>query len=110
MLERNLDCLERANNEFLAEQFWPGEEAVGKRMKVQPTSDPDNDWLTVVGIAKNAVRNNWRNTPEEEMYLPLLQQREFPSYLSFAVRTRGEPASIHASTSISRVSWARALP
>ncbi len=79
-------------NEFLAQQFWPGENAVGKRMKVQPTTD--NDWLTVVGVARDAVRNSWRNTPEEEMYLPMLQQKEFRDYLSIAVRTRSEPAGI----------------
>ena len=79
-------------NEFLAQQFWPGEDAVGKRMKVQPTTD--NEWLTIVGIAKNAIRNDWRNTPEEEMFLPMLQQQEFPSYLSFAIRTRDDPAAI----------------
>jgi predicted permease len=79
-------------NEFLAQQFWPGEDAVGQRMKVQPTSD--NEWLTVVGVAKNAVRNHWRNTPEEEMYLPMLQQDEFPSYLSVAIRTHGDPAAL----------------
>jgi putative ABC transport system permease protein len=79
-------------NQFLAETFWPGEDPIGKRMKVQPATD--NPWLTVVGVAKHAVRNNWQNTPEEEMYLPLLQQEEFPTYLSYAVRTTGDPGPV----------------
>jgi predicted permease len=79
-------------NEFLAQTFWPGEDAIGKHMKVQPATD--NPWLTVVGVAQNAVRNNWQNTPEEEMYLPLLQQETFPTYLSYAIRTNGDAAAI----------------
>ena len=40
-------------NETMARQYWPGEEALGKRFKV---GDPDEQipWITIVGVAGDA--------------------------------------------------------
>ncbi|HEX7087206.1 MAG TPA: ABC transporter permease [Vicinamibacterales bacterium] len=37
-------------NETLAERYWPGEEAVGKRIRLD--TGEDEPWLTVVGVAR----------------------------------------------------------
>ena len=75
-------------NEYLAAAHWPGEDALGKRIRVQ-----QGPWVTIVGIARNAVRSNWQAPADEEVYLPLLQQEQFPNYLTYVFRTSGDPAA-----------------
>src|SRR5262249_12683482 len=41
-------------NEFMAKTHWPGENAVGKRISLG-----DSAWVTIVGVVKNAVRDQW---------------------------------------------------
>ena len=86
-------------NETLAHQSWPGENPIGKRIALVD-SLPNPQWLTVVGVAKNAKQEDWAATPYIEMYLPYLQNRDYLedplshfSYLTLVVRTSGDPAS-----------------
>ena len=51
---------------------WPGEDPIGKRITVDPSS-AQPQWLTVVGVVKNAVRMEWTEKPEAEFYLPYLK-------------------------------------
>ena len=59
-------------NEHMAKVRWPGEDAIGKRITLD-----DSTWVTIVGIAKNTVRDEWAAPPEDEMFLPYAQQRTF---------------------------------
>ncbi|HEX8942200.1 MAG TPA: ABC transporter permease [Gemmatimonadaceae bacterium] len=59
-------------NEFMAATRWRGEDAIGKRITLD-----DSTWVTVVGIAKNAVREQWTAPPEDEVFLPYAQERAF---------------------------------
>jgi len=63
-------------NQRAAESYWPGEDAIGKRISfdasgVKPT------WLTVVGIVKDAKQENWAARPDEEVYQASFQNRQF---------------------------------
>ena len=60
-------------NEYMARTHWPGESAIGKRIAL------DGEWITIVGIVKNAVRESWSAAPAEELYLPFSQQ---PAYVN----------------------------
>jgi predicted permease len=84
-------------NEFLANRHWPGDDALGKRVHVE--TDADEIERTVIGVAANAVRTNLREPTLEEMYLPLLQDRDFlagagygSGYLTYVFRSTGSPA------------------
>ena len=76
-------------NEYMAHTYWPGEEAVGKRITLD-----DSSWVTVVGVVKNTVRENWTDGPAEEMFLPFLQQPGFLAsdaamgYMTLVARAR----------------------
>src|SRR4029077_6199966 len=85
-------------NEYLAQQYCPGEDAIGKRITLDNAAQSPS-WLTVVGIVKNTARANWVDRPEEEVFLPYLQNRAYlenPSapfaYFTLVVRANGDPA------------------
>jgi predicted permease len=85
-------------NEHLAARQWPGEDPLGRRILLDESSE---NWLTVVGVVKNAVTSEWTATPADEVYLAALQTPELmrsphsmSSYLTYAVRTAGDPASL----------------
>jgi predicted permease len=88
-------------NEWLAERFWPGADPIGKRLTLDDL-DKNPEWLTVVGVARNAARGKWAAAPDEEMYLPLLQSHLYLerkggpfSFLTLVVRTStDEPAAL----------------
>jgi len=83
-------------NEYMAQTYWPGENAVGKRLTLDnPSSHPMPVWLTVVGIAKNAVRYDWAAPPAEEFFLPYLQHTDaMGHYITLVVRAKGDPAAL----------------
>jgi putative ABC transport system permease protein len=87
-------------NDFIAHRYWPGENPIGKRITFDnPAKSPS--WLTVVGIVKNTARGDWTSPPQEEVFLPYLQNRpylETPSppfaYLTVVTRASGNPATL----------------
>lgn len=76
----------------LTERFWPGQRAVGRRIKFGDLSS-DNPWLTIVGVVKDAnLRGIPRNpTRDPDIFLPFNA-----SARSFAVllRTTTNPAQL----------------
>jgi putative ABC transport system permease protein len=48
-------------SESMAKRFWPGGNALGRRIKLG-TFESDRPWFTVVGVAGD-VRQNWWNPP-----------------------------------------------
>jgi putative ABC transport system permease protein len=63
-------------NDWFARRHWPNEDAVGKRITLDARAD-DPAWVTVVGVVKTGVRADWASPPEEEMFLPYLQTRQY---------------------------------
>jgi|SRR5580704_2504029 predicted permease len=71
-------------SQALADRYWPGQEAIGKRIHVY------EDWCTVVGVAKNI--NSSRklyDSPQAFLYIPLLQQYSQQTIIN--VRVSGDP-------------------
>jgi len=89
-------------NEFMAQQQWPGEDALGKRITLGNLEKPS--WKTVVGIVKNEVRDHWTDPPTAQMFIPFLQtqdmlsgQQAYYEYLSLVIRCPGDPAAMAGS-------------
>lgn len=59
-------------NEMMAKRYWGSDDPIGKRITLD-----DSTWVTVVGIAKNTVQEDWSAAPQPEMFLPYAQQRAF---------------------------------
>jgi predicted permease len=82
-------------NHRLAEQYWPGEDAIGKRLKVGPLDSP-NAWLTVVGVVGD-VRQTGLYEQKLEFYVPYMQERRsFMAPRDLVVRTKADRAVIAA--------------
>ena len=76
----------------VADRFWPGQSAVGRRIK-QGDLNAKTPWLTIVGVVAEAnLRGIPRNpTPDPDLYFPFNDRTR-----SFAVllRTHIDPASV----------------
>jgi putative ABC transport system permease protein len=82
-------------NETMARQYWPGQNAVGRRIKL---GDPNEDlpWFEVVGIVAD-VRQMGLDAPvKAEMYLPFQQVTNHPWFQprDLAIRTVGDTAGL----------------
>ena len=89
-------------SEAMAQQYWPGEDALGKRITLDDV-DKNPQWVTVVGIARDARQETWTGTPAPEMYLPLRQSKEYLQemsghfeYITLVTRTKSDPAAMTA--------------
>jgi putative ABC transport system permease protein len=81
-------------NRQLAEHFWPGEDPVGKRLKVGPADSP-NPWATVIGVVGDVRQNGFYGEQQFELYSVFAQERR--SWLAprdLVVRTSGDAASV----------------
>jgi putative ABC transport system permease protein len=75
-------------SEGMAATIWPGQEALGKCMRVGADTMP---CTTVIGIAENAIQQSFSDEQLFRYYLPLEQYR--PMSASYVmVRMRGDPA------------------
>jgi putative ABC transport system permease protein len=84
-------------NETMARQYWPGQNALGRRFNV---GDPnDGPWAEIVGIAADVRQMGLDEPVKAEMYLPYQQVPDWPGYTprDLAIRTLGDPMSIAGS-------------
>jgi predicted permease len=72
-------------NESLARRLWPGEPAVGKRLRL----GDGEDLHEVVGVAADARYAGLREPPQPYVYRPMLQS--FSPMMMLHVRTAGDP-------------------
>jgi putative ABC transport system permease protein len=88
-------------NARLARDAWPGESAVGKRLRVPFGDAVDQVWRTVIGVSGDTVRQDLHDAPEPEMFLPLAQNANYRTSpkshltaMTFVARTAGDPATL----------------
>ena len=83
-------------NEELVRRYWPGEDAIGRRIRLQGGS-----WFEIVGIAPDLEDASQRfSSVRPTVYIPLAQGRLFrgatPPEPQLLIRTSGEPAALKA--------------
>ena len=86
----------------LAERLWPGEEAVGKRLRV---SRADAPWVTVVGVAENVRDSHQPGVPIETWYLPFDQQAASGLAARFYLMVRADGDPLPLAMPIQRAIW-----
>jgi predicted permease len=75
-------------NETMARQFWNGQEPLGKRFKFFG----DQDYTTVIGVAKDSKYNEVAEDAQNFIYQPLTQN--YTPQASLHVRSAGDAASL----------------
>ena len=79
-------------NRTLADMFWPGRSALGRRLRNTNDGVP---WFTVVGVVRDVHHSGVVDEPSPTIYFPLEQMpltRSFtPASMAFALRTSGDP-------------------
>ena len=75
-------------SEMMARLIWPGEDAMGKCVKVGADTAPCS---TVVGIARDARRQALEDLPVMQYYVPLAQHQSRFGEPAVLVRTTGKP-------------------
>ncbi|MGC4054122.1 MAG: ABC transporter permease [Paludibaculum sp.] len=88
-------------NRTMARRLWPGENALGKRFKAGDAQS-DQPWMTVVGIIRDTTQNEWGATPDNEFYVPFLQDAGYQHgaggfrTMTLALRYSGDRAALAA--------------
>ncbi|HEV2915216.1 MAG TPA: ABC transporter permease [Pyrinomonadaceae bacterium] len=85
-------------NETMARTFFPGEDPIGKRLKLASESSPF-PWLSIVGVVGDVRHYGLDEEAKPELYVSYLQPL-LPNFnvssLFLAVRTGAEPAGLTA--------------
>ncbi|HEX8944048.1 MAG TPA: ABC transporter permease [Gemmatimonadaceae bacterium] len=82
----------------LAERYWPGGHAVGRRVRMIPAGD----WYTVIGVTGNVRGTTLEQAPDEMIYQPIVATlaldttRWTPRDVAVVVRTAQSPELIAA--------------
>jgi putative ABC transport system permease protein len=78
-------------NETLAERYFPGGNAVGRRLKQGGDERPNNPWMEIVGVVGDVQYSGLNAPPEPAFYLADRQQPFISRYVT--VRTAADPRS-----------------
>jgi predicted permease len=79
-------------DEFMAEQLWPGQDAVGKRIHMVESREP---WLTVVGVVGRVKHESLDSDPRIAFYLA---QTQYPvRAMTLVLRSQGDPSALSLS-------------
>jgi putative ABC transport system permease protein len=77
-------------DQLLATRYFPGEDAVGRRLNFGTTTEPK--WRQIVGVVGDIKQFGPTETPRTTVYVPF-SQRAWP-LLGFVIRTGGDPLQL----------------
>jgi predicted permease len=78
-------------SERVASRFWPGEDPLGKRIRLG--LNPDNPWLSIVGVVREVRYRRGAGEPDRDpdIYLPFAESN---AQFGFVLRTTIPPSSV----------------
>jgi predicted permease len=82
-------------NETMARTFWPGQDAIGKRVRYYYDKNPSR-WLTIVGVVGDVRYHGRRADPVRQVFVPGEQPfyKSQEPFMCLVVRTNGDPAAL----------------
>jgi putative ABC transport system permease protein len=83
-------------SESMARDNWPGQDPIGKHVKLGPRSGPEPERL-IVGVVGQIASTPFDPTPDPATYIPFSQAPQDSS--AFVIRTSGDPLSLIAPVS-----------
>jgi predicted permease len=76
-------------NQHLAQHYWPNQDVIGKRFRV---NDADHPWIEIVGVAKTTKYVFVAEAPSDFVYLPYRQRK--PERMFLMAQSSGDPAGL----------------
>lgn len=76
-------------NRAMAEAFWPGESAIGKRWRSARDAARDGPWITVIGVVAGMRREGLDVAPIPSVFLPGISRR-----MDLTIRVSTEPPAL----------------
>ncbi|HET9533132.1 MAG TPA: ABC transporter permease, partial [Blastocatellia bacterium] len=83
-------------NRTLAERYWPGKEAVGKRIMLVRQNRP-GIWLTVKGVVEDSAQQRLDDPLHPEINFALAQNAGYYRRMNLVVRAYGDPLALKES-------------
>jgi predicted permease len=77
-------------NETMARRMFPGEEAIGQRVRMG--SSATGPWTTIIGVIGDVRHGGLEETPQPELYITSLQNPPVAPFI--VLRVSGDPAAI----------------
>jgi predicted permease len=81
-------------DESMAQHYWPGEDAIGKRFRGFDARGHNDDWLTVIGVIRDMHSHGLERDTSPYVFQYGRQSGDVPSEL--AVRTAGDAGKLAA--------------
>jgi len=81
-------------DQTFARSYWPGDRALGKRVKFGGLDDAENPWMEVVGVVAHVKNYGVDEDSRVEIYMPFLQSSV--GAFTLVARTDGEPGALAA--------------
>jgi predicted permease len=76
-------------NEILAKHYWPDQDPLGKRFRLNDSKGP---WVEIVGLAKTSKYLFLAEAPIEYVYMPYKQRPQ--QRMTLLLESRGDPSSV----------------
>lgn len=76
-------------NEQVAQHYWPGQDPIGKRFRLDDSRGP---WVEIVGLEKTSKYGFLTEPPREFVYLPYKQRS--PRHMTLFAKSVGDPSNL----------------
>jgi len=80
-------------NQAMARRYWPGEDAVGKRITFED-HPKETDWMTIVGVVGDVKDRPESPEAQNSMWWPVEQSPVYVGQMSVAVRGNSDAAAL----------------
>ncbi len=81
-------------NRSMAEQLWPNQDPIGRRIKFPGSEKNPQPWRTIVGVVSDVAQYSLDKKPPMQMYVP---HGQFPTTLvNIVIKTDNDPSAIFA--------------
>jgi predicted permease len=82
-------------NETMARRFWPGQDAIGKRIRWGGWNPPEG-WLTIAGVVADVKFSSLEDETPPTIYMPVFQIPRIRRDAIFIARSTSDPAGLAA--------------
>ena len=79
-------------DDYMAQQLWPNQDPVGKRLHIGGISETDSPWITVVGVVGRVKQYTLDSDSRIAFYLP--QTQYVTRAMNVVMRSSSDPAAL----------------